>query len=173
MKEWAAWIFSRFRVTVGLLQEIHAVLGGSKATFESDLTNFESVEALESNGDALNGLIPDVDSALPLLLIVVFGLAVDEDPGYLSILPEKFLFPHSTLLAVLLGKPDDIEEIRDDHSELLETHQVVFLSVTQLILVLVGELMLATWTGQEAARLTAFLLLLTEAGMALIANLHF
>ena len=122
MEKWAAWVLSRFRVAMGLLQEIHAVLRSSKATFKSNLSNFESIEALESNGNALDRLIPDIDRALPLLLVVVLGLAIDEDSGYLSILAKELVLPHSALLSVLFGKTDDVQQVRDDHPELLEAH---------------------------------------------------
>lgn len=114
---------------MGFLQKIHAVLGSSKTAFESCLTNFESVQALESNSDALDRLIPDVDSALPLLLVIVLCLAIDENSGYVAILAKELLFPDRALLSKLLGKPNDVQEVWDHHSELLEAHQVLLLSV--------------------------------------------
>lgn len=108
---------------MGFFQEVHAVLRRAKTTFESPAPNFEAVEALESYAHALYILIPDIDCTLTLLLIVVFGLAVDDNPGYLSILSKEFVFPQVAFLRVLPGDPDDVEEVWNDHPELLEAHQ--------------------------------------------------
>jgi hypothetical protein len=100
-------------------------------------------------------------------------LAVDEDPCYLSILAEKLFLPQCGFLAVFLGDTNHIQEVGNDHSELLEAHQVLFLSVTQRIRMLIGQLTSAARADHETRILTALLLLLAETGVAGIAHLNF
>jgi hypothetical protein len=80
VQERAALLAVRVRVAVSLLQEVHAVLGSAEAALEGALPNFESIQALESHSHALDGVEPDVDCALSLLLVVVLRLAVDQHP---------------------------------------------------------------------------------------------
>lgn len=94
----------------------------------------KSIQALESNSHIDFILIPDVNSALSLLLVKVLGIVINKHSLNLSKLSEESCLPHRLLLGELPWQPDDIEEVWNDHPELLQLEQVGLLEVRQLCL---------------------------------------
>jgi len=82
--------------------------------------DFEAVQALESHGNVDGGFVPDIDSTLALLLVVVFGEIVYQNSSYLSILAKEFVLAQYLLLAIFSRESDDVEQVWNDHSKLLE-----------------------------------------------------
>jgi len=57
---------------------------------------------------------------LTLLLVVVLGEVVDEDPRDLTILSEEFTLTQDGFLSILPRKTNDVQQIWNDHAKLLK-----------------------------------------------------
>ena len=61
---------------------------------------------------------------MTLLLVVVLGEVVDEDPRDLTILPEEFTLAQGGLLPILPRKANDVQQIWNDHAKLLKLEKL-------------------------------------------------
>ena len=133
-------LLHRNRVFAGsLFEEIEAVFGCSKTALQNCRLSVglrrvvlhlarrldsESIEALEGNGDVDFTLVPDVNSALSLLLIEVFGVVIDEHSRNFAKLTKKSWLSYYVLLSELPRQSDHVQEVRNDHPKLLHLHQI-------------------------------------------------
>ena len=121
-------------LTFGFLEKIDAILGGTEAAFQSrrrvevallaGVAHSQAVETFECDGHVDGCLIPNVDCALALLVIIILGEIVDKNPLDFPILAKESRELQNVLLTIFLGQTDHVEEVWDHHAELLELQKL-------------------------------------------------
>lgn len=83
------------------------------------MLNFKSIQAADSDGHIDWRLVPDVHCDLALLLVVVLGIAVYQNPLYLTVLTKECFRRQEVGRTVFLWEAYHIKQLGNDDPKVL------------------------------------------------------